>query len=96
MEKYFFAPATLLAHAAHLFCLLSPYFSFLAVSSCLVCKNFLIFVAHYSATLFGDEYDFELHNFPEKATTTKVCSGGWALYSEPDFKGKVLYQMGSE
>ena len=27
--------------------------------------------------------------YPEKGTTSKVNSGGWALYSEPNFQGKV-------
>ena len=26
----------------------------------------------------------------EKGTTSKVNSGGWALYSEPNFSGKVM------
>ena len=26
----------------------------------------------------------------------RVSSGGWALYSEPNFKGKILYQVGSK
>ena len=46
--------------------------------------------------MFGDEPDFSLYNFTEKAMTAKVMSGGWAIYTEPNFKGKVLYQLGSK
>ena len=52
---------------------------------------------NYNVTVFGDESEFGIrYTFPEKAVTGKVCSGAWAIYSEPDFKGKVLYQVGSK
>jgi hypothetical protein len=44
---------------------------------------------HYSTTVFGDEAEFHMYNFPARAISSKVASGGWALYSEPHFKGKA-------
>ena len=60
-------------------------------------NKILLLIVNYNVTVFGDESEFDLrYTFPEKAVTGKVCSGAWAIYSEPDFKGKVLYQVGSE
>lgn len=47
--------------------------------------------SNYAVRVFGDEPDFSMYNFAEKGTTAKVSSGGWALYSEPNYKGKVSY-----
>ena len=57
---------------------------------------FVYFSAHYNFTLYGDQPEFSMYKFPERATTYKVNSGGWALYSEPDFQGKVMYHFGNE
>ena len=56
----------------------------------------LMFPAHYNFTIYGDQAEFSMYKFPERAHTYKVNSGGWALYSEPHFQGKVMYQFGSE
>ncbi len=51
----------------------------------------------YNVAVYGDEAEFgHRYNFPDKATTSKVSSGAWAIYSEPNFKGKLLYQIGSD
>ena len=54
------------------------------------------FVANYDVKAYGDEAEFSRYNFPSKGTTMKAPSGGWAIYSEPNFQGKVLYQIGSK
>ena len=54
------------------------------------------FTAHYNFSLYGDQAEFSMYKFPERSTTYKVNSGGWALYSEPHFQGKVMYQFGSK
>ena len=55
------------------------------------------FSAYHSFTSFGDQPNFQdRYKFPDKACTYKIASGGWALYSEPDFKGKVMYQWSSK
>ncbi len=46
--------------------------------------------------MFGDEAEFSMYNFSDKATTSKVASGAWALYAEPNYQGKVTYQIGSD
>jgi len=52
---------------------------------------------YHSFTSFGDQPNFQdRYKFPDKACTYKIASGGWALYSEPDFKGKVMYQWSSD
>lgn len=50
----------------------------------------------YNFTLYGDQPEFFMYKFPERATTYKVNSGGWALYSEPNFQGKVMYHLGND
>lgn len=51
---------------------------------------------HYNFTLYGDQPEFSMYKFPERATTYKINSGGWAMYSEPHFQGKVMYHFGNE
>lgn len=51
---------------------------------------------HYNFTLYGDQPEFSMYKFPSRASTYKVNSGGWALYSEPQFTGKVMYHFGNE
>jgi len=52
---------------------------------------------HHTFSTYGDQPNFQdRYKFPTKASTYKVASGGWALYSEPDFKGKVMYHYGNE
>jgi len=51
---------------------------------------------HFTFYTYGDQANFERYKFPAKAATYKVTGGGWALYSEPDFKGKVMYHFGNE
>ncbi len=46
--------------------------------------------------VYGDEAEFSMYKFPLRASTYKVISGGWALYSEQDFKGKIMYHFGSK
>jgi hypothetical protein len=59
--------------------------------------NLIIFsLADYNFTLYGDQPEFFMYKFPERATTYKVNSGGWALYTEPNFQGKVMYHLGSK
>ena len=53
-------------------------------------------LADYNFTLYGDQPEFFMYKFPERATTYKVNSGGWALYTEPNFQGKVMYHLGSK
>ena len=57
------------------------------------CVYYLL--ADYNFNLYGDQPEFFMYKFPERATTYKVNSGGWALYSEPKFQGKVMYHFGS-
>lgn len=57
---------------------------------------FLLHSAHYTTTVFGDEAEFSMYNFPVKGTTSKAASGIWAIYSEPHYQGKVLYQIGTD
>ena len=45
---------------------------------------------HYNFTLYGDQPEFSMYKFPERATTYKINSGGWALYTEPHFQGELL------
>ena len=52
--------------------------------------------AHYLLNAFGDLPDFSNFKFPAKASTYKVVSGGWVLYSEPKYQGKVMYHFGSK
>ena len=56
----------------------------------------IVFLADYNFTLYGDQPEFFMYKFPERATTYKVNSGGWALYTEPNFQGKVMYHLGSK
>ena len=60
-----------------------------------VTRNFY-FSADYRFTLYGDVPEFSMYKFPSRASTYKVISGGWALYSEPDFQGKIMYHFGSK
>lgn len=62
----------------------------------LTIKVHLCITANYAVRVFGDEPDFSMYNFAEKGTTAKVSSGGWALYSEPNYKGKVSYLFPSK
>ena len=55
-----------------------------------------ILTGHYNFTVYGDQPEFSMYKFPEKGTTYKVNSGGWALYAEKDFQGKVMYHWGSK
>ena len=55
-----------------------------------------LFSADYRFTLYNDVAEFSMFKFPLRASTYKVISGGWALYSEPNFQGKVMFQFGSE
>ena len=57
---------------------------------------FIYFSGHYNFTVYGDQSEFFMYKFPEKGTTYKVNSGGWALYAEKDFQGKVMYHFGSK
>ena len=59
-------------------------------------KVFIYFSGHYNFTVYGDQSEFFMYKFPEKGTTYKVNSGGWALYAEKDFQGKVMYHFGSK
>ena len=59
-------------------------------------QPYFVFSAHYNFTLYGDQPEFSMYKFPGRATTYKVNSGGWALYSEPHFQGKVMYHFGSK
>ena len=52
--------------------------------------------ADYRFTLYGDVPEFSMYKFLSRASTYKVISGGWALYGEPNFQGKVMFQFGSE
>ena len=56
----------------------------------------IVSLADYNFTLYGDQPEFFMYKFPERATTYKVNSGGWALYTEPNFQGKVMYHLGSK
>ena len=47
-------------------------------------------------TTFGDQPEFFDSKFPNRASTYRVNSGGWALYTEPFFKGKVMFHYGSK
>ena len=55
-----------------------------------------ICLGNYDVKAYGDEAEFSRYNFPSKGTTVKAPSGGWVIYSEPNFQGKVLYQIGSK
>ena len=59
-------------------------------------KLIIVSLADYNFTLYGDQPEFFMYKFPERATTYKVNSGGWALYTEPNFQGKVMYHLGSK
>ena len=59
-------------------------------------RAYFFVTADYCFTLYNDVPEFSNYKFPSRASTYKVISGGWALYSEPDFQGKVMYQFGSE
>jgi len=48
------------------------------------------------ATLYDDLPNFDLFNFPSRGSSYKVVSGGWVLYSEPNYQGKATYQFGDE
>ena len=54
------------------------------------------FTAHFTFYTYGDQSNFDRYKFPAKASTYKVTGGGWAMYAEADFKGKVMYHFGSE
>ena len=43
-----------------------------------------------STTLYDDTPNFELSNFPSRGSSYHVISGGWVLYSEPNYQGKIL------
>jgi len=43
--------------------------------------------------LFDDIRNFDNFNFPSRGSTYKIVSGGWILYSEPNFEGKVLVHL---
>lgn len=35
-------------------------------------------------------------NFSSRGSSYKVVSGGWVLYSEPNYQGKATYQFGGK
>ena len=45
------------------------------------------------STLYEDTANFDLSNFPSRGSTYKVGSGGWLLYSEPNYQGKVVVHL---
>jgi len=49
-----------------------------------------------SATLYNDSNNFDMSNFPSRGSSYKVTSGGWVLYSEPDYQGKMVVHLPGE
>ena len=43
--------------------------------------------------MFDDIRNFDNFNFPSRGSTYKIVSGGWILYSEPNFEGKVVVHL---
>merc|ERR1712110_67245 len=50
---------------------------------------------HYTLTTMGDLPEFFECKFPSRASAYRVNCGGWALYSEPFYKGKVMFHFGN-
>eukprot|EP00096_Caligus_rogercresseyi_P009950 TRINITY_DN3493_c0_g1_i2.p1 TRINITY_DN3493_c0_g1~~TRINITY_DN3493_c0_g1_i2.p1 ORF type:complete len:659 (-),score=140.46 TRINITY_DN3493_c0_g1_i2:136-2112(-) len=51
---------------------------------------------HNYIALNGDTPNFKAYSFPPKAASYKVNRGAWAIYSEANFEGKVMYQVNGE
>ena len=50
-------------------------------------------VIHYNITLSAQLF---FKTFSSRGSSYKVVSGGWVLYSEPNYQGKATYQFGGE
>ncbi|XP_071746135.1 uncharacterized protein [Lepeophtheirus salmonis] len=51
---------------------------------------------HTYIALNRDTSSFSSYSFPLKAATYKVNKGGWAIYSDPNYEGKVMYQINGD
>ena len=50
-------------------------------------------VIHHNITLSAQLF---FKTFSSRGSSYKVVSGGWVLYSEPNYQGKATYQFGGE
>ena len=49
-----------------------------------------IISAGTATTLYGDTPHFDCSNFPSRGSSYHVNSGGWVVYSEPHYQGKII------
>ena len=45
------------------------------------------------STLYGDSQNFDFCNFPSRGSTYKIGSGGWVVYTEPNYQGKYVVHL---
>ena len=50
----------------------------------------IIISAGTATTLYGDTPHFDCSNFPSRGSSYHVNSGGWVVYSEPHYQGKII------
>ena len=45
------------------------------------------------STLYGDSQNFDFCNFPSRGSTYKIGSGGWVVYTEPNYQGRYVVHL---
>lgn len=49
-----------------------------------------------ATTLYGDTPHFDCSNFASRGSSYHVNSGGWVVYSEPHYQGKIIIHFAGE
>jgi len=48
------------------------------------------------ATFYDDVPNFDQYSFPIRGSSYKIVSGGWVLYSEPNYQGKIIFHVAED
>ena len=56
-------------------------------------QRFHLITGGAASTLYGDTPNFDFCNFPSRGSTYKIGSGGWVVYTEPNYQGKYVVHL---